>query len=112
MDASARNLFALLRPHIQELGSDVVELPNQPSVVYAVYDFFLEIIPRKHRLTLLLNLDFDSVSDPSGKASDASDYAFVVNSTETGGVLFSFDALADLDAAMFLIRQAYEGVAE
>jgi predicted transport protein len=112
LDPAAKGLFTILRPCIQALGSDVVELPNQQSVVYAVYDLFVEVIPRKHRLSLLLNLDFDSLSDPSGKASDASEYAFVVNASETGGVLFSFDAPTDLDAAMHLIRQAYEAAAE
>lgn len=112
MDTSAKGLFAVLRPHIQALGVDIVELPNQQSVVYAVYDFFVEVIPRRHRLSLLLNLDFDSVSDPSGKARDASEYAFVVNSVETGGVLFPFDSPQDVDAAMHLVRQAYEGAAD
>ncbi len=112
MDAFTRGLFEILRPHIQELGSDIVELPNEQSVVYAVYDFFIEVIPRKHRLSLLLNLDFDSTSDASGKAGDASQYAFVVNASEAGGVLFSFDSPADLDPAMHLIRQAYQVAAE
>lgn len=112
MDADAKGLFDTLRPHIHHLGGDVVELPNQQSVVYAVYDFFVEIIPRRRRLSLLLNLDFDSISDPSGKATDASEYAFVVNSIETGGVLFSYDSLADLDPAMNLVRQAYESAAD
>ena len=112
MDSLAKQLFEILRPRIQALGSDVVELPNQQSIVYAVYDFFVEIIPRRHRLTLLLNLDFDTVSDPSGKATDASEWAFVVNANESGGVLYSFDSAAEIEAAMNLVLQAYQSVSE
>jgi predicted transport protein len=77
-----------------------------------VFDFFVEIIPRKKRLTLLLNLDFDETDDPSERASDATERAFIIHATETGGVLFRVSKAEDIAPAIHLIRQAYERVSE
>jgi hypothetical protein len=38
---------------------------------------------------LLVNLAYEECNDSSGKASNAADAAFIVNATETGGVLYS-----------------------
>jgi uncharacterized protein with ParB-like and HNH nuclease domain/predicted transport protein len=88
MDAVAKALFDNLRPQLQALGGDVVELCTAASVTYRVYDFFVEVIPRRHRLTLLINLAFEDCNDPSGKAHNAAEAAFVINATENGGVLY------------------------
>ena len=45
-DPEARGLFDAIRPHILALGEGVVELCGTKSVVYRVYDHFLEILPR------------------------------------------------------------------
>jgi predicted transport protein len=82
------------------------------SVTYRVYDFFVEVIPRRHRLTLLINLAFEDCNDPSGKAHNAAEAAFVINATENGGVLYTIKDLADIPPAINIARQAYEGIAE
>jgi uncharacterized protein with ParB-like and HNH nuclease domain/predicted transport protein len=111
-DAGSRALFDLLRVQVLALGDDVVELYGQRSVTYRVYDFFVEIIPRKRRLLLMLNLDYEDCDDPTGRAVDATEYAFVVYASENGGVLFSVEESDHVVAALHLIRQAYERVAE
>jgi predicted transport protein len=103
---------AHLQPQLQALGNDVVQLCTGTSVTYRVYDFFVEVIPRKHRLTLLINLAFGDCNDPSGKARDATEAAFVTNATETGGVLYTIKDATDIPAAINIVRQAYESVAE
>jgi predicted transport protein len=90
-DEAAKRLLDVLRPQIQALGPDVVELPNDRSVIYRVFDFVVEIIPRKQRLSLLLNLDFADCEDPSGKARDATEFAFIIGATEAGGCLHTLD---------------------
>ena len=65
-DDWARTLLDQLRPQILALGTDVVELCGPKSITFRVYDFFVEVIPRKYRLLLLLNLDFADCNDPSG----------------------------------------------
>ncbi len=112
MDATARTLLDQLQPLVQALGEDVVELPSDRTVVYRVFDFFVEVIPRKQRLTLLLNLDFADCDDPTGKSRDATEFAFIIGATESGGVLYSIDSADDLSGALAVVKQAYERITE
>lgn len=112
MDDGAKQLLDALRPQIQALGNDVVELPNDRSVIYRVFDFVVEIIPRKQRLSLLLNLEFADCDDASGKARDATEFAFIIGAMESGGVIFLLESIDDVPAAMNVVRQAYERVTE
>lgn len=111
-DEAATRLLDVLRPQIQALGPDVVELPNDRSLIYRVFDFVVEIIPRKQRLSLLLNLDFADCEDPSGKARDATEFAFIIGATESGGVIYTLESVDDVPAAINVVRQAYERVTE
>ena len=103
-----RSAATTLRPQIQALGSDISELPNSRSVIYRVFDFVVEVLPRSNRLGLLLNLEFSEADDTSGKAEDATQSAFIVNATEKGGVYFLLATAEEIPAAMHLVRQAYE----
>jgi predicted transport protein len=112
-DKESRLLFELLRPELLALGEDVIELCGSKSVTYRVYDWFLEVVPRKHRLSLLLNLDFEDCEDPAGKAVDATEFAFIVNAAEIGaGVVFRLESEADIGPALHVVKQAYERVSE
>jgi uncharacterized protein with ParB-like and HNH nuclease domain/predicted transport protein len=111
-DPEARALFDALRPQLLALGTDVVELCCAKSIVYLVFDHFLEVLPRSRRILLLANIDFADIDDPSGVARDASDYAFITNASESADVLLSLNAVADIPAAMHVVRQAYERVTE
>jgi predicted transport protein len=112
MDAVTKQLFDTLQPQIQALGNDIVQLCTPASVSYRVYDFFVEVIPRRHRLTMLINLAFEDCKDPTGKARNATEAAFVINATETGGVLYDVREHSDIAAALNIVRQAYESIAE
>jgi len=79
---------------------------------YRVFDFFLEVIPRKRRLNLILNLDFEDCDDPSQRTIDATEYAFITHASESGGVLFSLENESQVSAALNVVRQAYEKVSE
>lgn len=105
-------VFEALRHHVVALGDDVIELCGPDSVTYRVFDFFMEVIPRKNRLALLLNLDFEECEDPSQTAVDTTEYAFIPHASESGGVLFNLDDASQLSAALHVIRQAYEKVSE
>jgi len=80
--------------------------------VYRVFDHFLEVVQRSRRITLLANIDFDDIDDPSGVAQDASVYAFIANASESGGVLYSLREADQVQAAMHVVQQAYERVTE
>lgn len=111
-DDVARNLYVLLRDQISSLGEGVAELPSRRSVIYRVYDFFVEVLPRANKLALVLNLDFTDIDDPSGNAEDATQYAFITGANEKGGVIFFVNSTSDITSAMQLIRQAYERACE
>jgi uncharacterized protein with ParB-like and HNH nuclease domain/predicted transport protein len=111
-EPAIRELFDELRTQILSLGDDIIQLPGPNTVTYRVLDFFVEVIPRKKRLALVLNLDFDEVDDPSQRAIDATERAFIIHATETGGVLFRVAQAEHIGPAMHLVRQAYEKVSE
>jgi predicted transport protein len=71
MSTEARALFEELRKRVLALDSDVLELADPNSVSYYGPNFFLEVLPRRYRLALLLPLDFNEIDDPSGLARDA-----------------------------------------
>ena len=111
-DAEARALFDNIRPQILALGDDVFEQCGEKSVVYRVFDHFVEILPRAKYILLLVNTDFEDTDDPSGIARDASDRAFVTNASKSGGVLFSLRKKSQSVAAVHVLQQAYERVTE
>jgi predicted transport protein len=111
-DAAARPVFEELRRQVLSLAPDVTELCTEHTVVYRVYDHFVELLPRKGRVALLVNLDFEDCDSTGTNAEDASAYAFIVHATETGGVYLEVRDLAGIAAAMTVVRQAYEQVAE
>lgn len=111
-DVEARAVLDEIRPQILSLGDDVIELCGAKSIVYRVYDHFLEILPRTKRILLLANIDFDETDDPSGLTSDASDWAFITNASEAGDVLFTLKDASQIPAAMHVIKQAYARVTE
>ena len=95
------------------MGVDEIhELPTPKTVTYRVYDCFLEVLPRRHRLLLNLNLDFEACDDPTGRIEDGATYSFIVNATQPAGVLYTIYNEDHLDGAMRVIRQAFEAVAE
>lgn len=111
-DAESRAMFDAIRPHILALGDDVIELCGAKSIVYRVFDHFLEILPRAKYILLLANIDFDETDDPSGLARDASDFAFITNASESGDVIFSLKDASQIPAAMHVVLQAYGRVTE
>jgi uncharacterized protein with ParB-like and HNH nuclease domain/predicted transport protein len=108
MSDDARHLFDQLRVKVLQIDTNIIELAEQKSVSYHGPGFFLEILPRKNRITLLLDLDFNEVDDPLNIANDTSEYKFLVNAVYEGGVLVSILDSDDIEKSLPLIRQAWE----
>jgi uncharacterized protein with ParB-like and HNH nuclease domain/predicted transport protein len=108
MSDAARSLFDLLRAEVLELDADIIELAEQKSVTYHGPTFFLEVLPRKNRITLLLAMDFNEVDDAAGIAKDASEHKFFVNAVYDGGVYVPIWEAEDIQRALPIIRQARE----
>lgn len=108
MSPAARQLFDVLREKLLVSDSDIIELAEQRSVSYHGPAFFLEVLPRKDRIGLLLPLDFNEVKDPGGIAEDASQWKFLVNAVYEGGVYVRIQDEADIDTALAIIHLARE----
>lgn len=108
MSAAARSLFDILRSKILAIDGEIIELAERKSVSYHAPPFFLEVLPRKDRLTLLLALDFNEVDDPAGIAKDASERKFFMNAVYDGGVSVPILGESDITRALPLVLRARE----
>jgi uncharacterized protein with ParB-like and HNH nuclease domain/predicted transport protein len=107
MSVEATTLFVELRRHVLELGSEILELAEPNSVSYHDPAFFLEVLPRRYTLTLLLALDFNEVDDPPDLVQDATQWKFFVHAKYEGGVSLSVGDEGAIETAMPIIRQAH-----
>lgn len=107
MTEDAKALYEALRTQVMTIGSDVLELAEPNSISYHGPAFFLEVLPRARKLTLLLALDFNEVDDPSGLAKDATEKKFFVHARHEGGVSMSIWDADAIEKALHVIRQAY-----
>ena len=112
MSTEARALFEELRAHVLALDSDVLELAEPNSVSYHSPGFFLEVLPRRYSLTLLLALDFNEIDDSSGLAQDAAQWKFFVHARHQGGVSLNVNDTGTIESAVPLIRQAHAASCE
>lgn len=108
MSQRARELFELLRARISDMDSKIIEFAEKKSVSYHGPAFFLEVLPRKRKITLLLALEFNEVQDPFGIAQDASQRKFFFYAQYEGGVCVPIRDEEDIDKAMPMVRQAHE----
>lgn len=86
MSEEAREPFELLRTRIRDIDGEIIEVAEQKSVSYHGRAFFLEVLPRKHRINLLLALDFNEFHDSAGIAQDATQRKFFFHAQYEGGV--------------------------
>jgi predicted transport protein len=107
MSAAARDLFERLRPRVHEINPAILELAETKSVSYHAPGFFLEVLPRKHKLLLLLPLDHSEIEDPHGLSEDATEWKFLFYAKHEGGVLLRIKDEQDVEHAMPIIRHAY-----
>lgn len=107
MSEEAKSLFEMLRSKILEIDTDVIELAEAKSISYHAPNFFIEVLPRRYRLGLLLALDFDELDDPHSIAQDATQWKFLVNASHEGGVLLNIRETSDIEKALPFIRQAH-----
>jgi predicted transport protein len=107
MSAAARELFEKLRPRFREIDPAILELAESKSVSYHAPGFFLEVLPRKHKLLFLLPLDHSEIEDPHGLSEDATEWKFLFYAKHEGGVLLRIKDEQDIEHAMPIIRQAY-----
>lgn len=108
MSQAARALFDQLSIALRGLDSRIIEVAEAKSVSYHGPAFFVEVIPRKNRLTLIFDLEFNEVEDSSGLAADSADYQFFVNATHEGGTYIALRDASEIPGAVAVARQAWD----
>lgn len=108
MTGTARGLFDALRPRLLDLDAGVIEVAGAKTVSYHGPTFFVEVLPRKEQLVLLLPLDFNEIEDEFGLARDTSQWKFLVNAEHEGGVHLIIREVGDIERALPILRQAHE----
>jgi len=97
-------LFKELRMRIMNLDSSVKEEFTKLYIAYKNSTNFVDIIPQKNRLRLILNMPFDEVDDPKGVCRDIT----TVGHHGNGDLEVGIESLVEVDYIMFLIRQSFE----
>lgn len=107
MSTRARQLFEILRVKIQSIDPNAIEMAERRSVSYHGPTFFLEVLPRKNRILLLLALEFNEIEDSTGLIQDTSDWKFFTNAAyDTSVVVIAYDE-TNIDNAIPFIRKAH-----
>ena len=107
MTRKARELFERLRTMVMRIDSEVIEIAERRSVSYHGPKFFLEVLPRKYFINLLLALDFHEAEDPKGIANDTSHRKFFIYAQYEGGVNIQIWTADHIEHALPMIRQAH-----
>lgn len=107
-----RPLLRQFRQRVHALGSDVVEIFEPRTISCHRLRYFLEIVPRKRSLLLLLALPYVQAEDPSERKKDLRDWKFVPHAKYKEDSQTCLEVPVDdhvaLDDALHLIRQAYD----
>jgi uncharacterized protein with ParB-like and HNH nuclease domain/predicted transport protein len=113
MGEDIRGLFDDLRPMIVGIDPRIIEVVRENSICYYAHDgdFFLEVLPRRRRLILLLNLSLEECDYRDERLGDATDFKFIVNAEHEGGVVYRYNSAEQSDGALRLVRQAHESAA-
>ncbi len=107
-DQPMRPLFDELRKRILNLDSSVREEFLKLYVAYKTTTNFADIIPKKSKLDITLNLKFDEINDPKNICMDITGKGKWGN----GDVRVSISKVEDLDYVLSLIQQALDKVSE
>lgn len=101
---SMREVFEAFRKQVLALDPCVTEEFLKLYVAYKAETNFVDIIPQKKRLILMLNMAFPEISDPKGSCRDVSGMGRWGN----GDVEVGLASLDELPYVMGLVRQSLE----
>ena len=111
MTNRARDLFLPLHEAIANLHDGIHTVQERKSVCYYTpsSEFFLELLPQKSNLRLLLDVDLSEIEAPGWLARDGNDWKIIPNSTfnHPVGVVVDMWQPSWTDSVMQIIRQAY-----
>ena len=98
------DLYSELRQRVMAIGPSVFEEFKKYYIAFKTHSSFVDVIPQKSRLKLVLNIDFSEINDPQGICWDATGKGIWGN----GDVVVGLYKKEELDYIVTLIKQAYE----
>jgi uncharacterized protein with ParB-like and HNH nuclease domain/predicted transport protein len=102
------NLFIELREKVNYLGQDISLIIGKKNMTFYTLEGFIQALPRKNYLALILAIDFDELSpDLKELCRDTSDWSFITYGT-LKGVYCEIKKSEDIDTLFPLFRRAYE----
>ena len=99
-----RELFMHIRRRILNLDSSVSEEVLKHYIAYKNSTNFVDIVPKKSKLRLHLNMRFDEINDPRVMCEDATDKGHWGN----GDVKINLKSDDDIEYAMTLVKQSFD----
>ena len=91
----------------KRFDSDAIEIAEKRSVSYHGPTFFLEVVPRKSGIVLLLELEFNEVEESTGLAKDTTPRKFIQNAKYNAGVYVSAASESDIESTLPMIYKAH-----
>jgi predicted transport protein len=109
MTPKAKALYEALERALAGLGEMIV-IRDEASISYHWPEFFMEVLPRRNRLTLIMPLEFSELEAPPDFANDMANWKFIVNAQHSGGVFLSITKEEEVAKAMPIIGKALQKV--
>jgi hypothetical protein len=114
MNQKTRELFNALREQVLGIG-EVIEKGESKSVSYFADrgyagEFFMEVLPRKGYLILLMDIGFDDVSHISSRVQDATEQKFFFYAKHSGGAFIHVHVEDQIPDALLCVKRAYEAM--
>jgi uncharacterized protein with ParB-like and HNH nuclease domain/predicted transport protein len=98
------NLYLIIKKRILNIDSSVKEEYKKLYIAFKSITNFVDIVPQKSRLLLILNLEYSEIVDPKGLSRDITGLGRWGN----GNVEVGISKTSELDDAMELIQQAFD----
>jgi uncharacterized protein with ParB-like and HNH nuclease domain/predicted transport protein len=102
------DLFKLFRKRVMNLDASVREEVLKQYIAYKTTTNFVDVVPQKRRLLLMLNMEFDEIDDPKGMCRDVTG----IGRWGNGDVEIELSSQYQLDDVMTLVRQSFAKHAE
>lgn len=107
MRAPIKKLYQLLEQEVLNLDSGISVIPTKRNLTFYTLEPFIQAIPRKNKLAIILTLDFDELDAQELEYCwDTSDWSFIANG-DLKGVYCEVREAEDFSWLTSLINRAY-----
>ncbi len=106
MTDQARSLFLEWKRTMGLGTSDVIEVSERKSISYHDPDFFVEVLPRKYYLLVIVPVDFSEIDDQTGFVRDTREWKFIPNARHAAGVAMEIWNIEQIERSKPVVMMA------